>query len=738
MAWARLRPNIGIVILLAAYLALALVYAAQIPYFEGPDEGAHFRYVAYLNRARQLPPLDAATAAFSHELVQQPPLYYLAAAALTLGRPLDETLTLELVNPQKGLAGNRRATVSVPGLPTAAAEPLLIARGLSLVFGALTVVGAWWLARSAFPGRAWLPLAVAGVVAFNPQFLFSSVTITNDTAVAGLAALSVALAYATLRHSRRQWVWLAVGVLAGLTALAKYSGLLVLLPVGVLLLAQAWREGWRALAVRGLLLVAGVAGTAGFWYARNLAVAGQLAPLEAMLPLLPGLVRPAPLSWGEAWGAAAWLRPSYWGVFGYGVVAPEWYHAAIYSLLVAGGIGLAIGLVRRLARHDRPFFLPVGVAALWFGAISATLLNWIRLIHFSDQGRLLFPAAAAVALLLVVGWKSWLPKRWQPGLFAVMLAVLAGLAVSQVATLQAAYALPAPLAEPPHPQRPLDVRFAGGMRLIGVDLPEGAAMAPGVPLPITLYFDTERTIEDFYTLFLHLSTADDAPLLRLDTVPGGGRHPTRQWRAGTAFADSYSLAVDGPLPDGLGQLSIGFYRHDDIAARQPVTDAAGNPGGDRVVIPVRLHSYATEPKAAQETGAIAPIAAWEQGIILADAQIQTDKTGAPAAIDLSWRADETQQRDYAVFLQVLDADDHIVAQVDRAPQEGEYPTSTWRAGDVIADRYELAVPPGAKWDRVIVGLYEPVGGRRLTVEQGGEGDAVVLLRAGGQRISGTD
>ena len=324
-------------------------------------------------------------------------------------------------------------------------------------------------------------------------------------------------------------------------------------------------------------------------------MAGELAPLDTMLPLLPGLVRGEPLSWPAVWRAAAWLRPSYWGVFGYGIVAPEWYHAVVQWLLVAGGVGLLVGLVRRLGGHERPYFLPVAVGLVWFGAIFGTLLNWIRLMNFSDQGRLLFPAAPALALLLVIGWKSWLPKRWQPTLFAVMVVLLLGLAISQVATLQAAYAVPTPLAQPPRPQRPLDVRFAGGMRLIGVDLPAGAAVAPGTPLPITLYFDTDRTIEDFYTLFVHLSTADDRPLYRLDTVPGGGRHPTRQWRAGAAFADAYSIPVDGPLADGLGQLSIGFYRYDDVGAREPVVDAAGNPIGDRVVLPIRLHSRSEEP-----------------------------------------------------------------------------------------------------------------------------------------------
>ena len=51
------------------------------------------------------------------------------------------------------------------------------------------------------------------------------------------------------------------------------------------------------------------------------------------------------------------------------------------------------------------------------------------------------------------------------------------------------------------------------MRLLGVDLPAGAALEPGKPLPLTLYFTTDAPIPEDYTLFLHVAGAGDRAAL---------------------------------------------------------------------------------------------------------------------------------------------------------------------------------------------------------------------------------
>ena len=106
--------------------------------------------------------------------------------------------------------------------------------------------------------------------------------------------------------------------------------------------------------------------------------------------------------------------------------------------------------------------------------------------------------------------------------------------------------------------------------------------------------------------------------------------------------------------------------------------------------------------------------------MLDKAKLATDAQGLPTGITLTWAPTATIQSDYTVFVQVLDATNNILAQVDSEPQGGSYPTSTWRAGDVITDTVTW---PGeadtSGWARVIVGLYG-ADGKRLPLQGGSD------------------
>jgi hypothetical protein len=88
--------------------------------------------------------------------------------------------------------------------------------------------------------------------------------------------------------------------------------------------------------------------------------------------------------------------------------------------------------------------------------------------------------------------------------------------------------------------------------------------------------------------------------------------------------------------------------------------------------------------------------------------------------------------DYTVFVHLLDADGRQVAQADGPPQSGQYPTSWWGAGEVVADRHRLPnevianLPPGSY--TLSVGLYNLDTGERLAVWAGDvpQGDQIGL------------
>jgi len=92
--------------------------------------------------------------------------------------------------------------------------------------------------------------------------------------------------------------------------------------------------------------------------------------------------------------------------------------------------------------------------------------------------------------------------------------------------------------------------------------------------------------------------------------------------------------------------------------------------------------------------------------------------GGSLEITLYWRSLAPMSEDYSVFVHLLGVDDLIIAQRDTYPGLGSYPTSLWKRGDTIADRYVLGVPdavltPGEA--TIEVGLYRLADGLRLGV-----------------------
>ena len=588
-AWSASHRGLLAVLVLTCFVAL--LYGTVVPPFEGPDADAHFGYVAFLRDHPGFPPLDAQTAAISHEAVQQPPLYYGIVALLTSPLVLTPTLVMHVPNPQWP-EHSARATLTPSDGPPGGWLPARIAVWVSLVGALLAVVATYGLGRTLFPDRPELAVATAAIVGLNPEFLFSAATITNDTWAAAMSALAVWMAARAVTPAlpdsqSRLWAGAACGLALGLALLTKYSCVAALVPVGAIFWFGAKQDRAGTFAA-----LAGLAGgalvTAGWWYAHNVIVYGSPLPLAYMQPLMGGMLRENQASWATVWREADWLLHSYWGVFGYGAVAPAPYVDVTNGLLLGGILGAVVMAIRpeASASDDRPpaasrLRLPVVfIASLWFAAQLAIVLQWMRVVHYGNQGRLLFPAAPALALLIVLGWDRLLPRQVRRPLIAAVPIGMLGLALWQATTLQAAYALPTAIAAPTRFDRPVDAHFAGGMTLLGVDLPDGDKVRRGGVLPVMLYWTTSVPITTSYRFFLHLAGPDDHLYARFDGVPFAGRHDTRQWVPGAVFADRYELAVEQLPPSAPAAVGSG--------------DEAGRDEGDETAVDALLSAGFTD------------------------------------------------------------------------------------------------------------------------------------------------
>ena len=93
------------------------------------------------------------------------------------------------------------------------------------------------------------------------------------------------------------------------------------------------------------------------------------------------------------------------------------------------------------------------------------------------------------------------------------------------------------------------------------------------------------------------------------------------------------------------------------------------------------------------------------GVHIGDTQIPRGR-GA-TSLTLYWRALAPMDTSYTVFVHAIDEWGTKYGQTDRLPCDGGCPTSTWRAGDLIGERYELSIigdaPPGRY--QIIAGMY---------------------------------
>ncbi|TEU16308.1 MAG: hypothetical protein E3J21_10930 [Anaerolineales bacterium] len=92
------------------------------------------------------------------------------------------------------------------------------------------------------------------------------------------------------------------------------------------------------------------------------------------------------------------------------------------------------------------------------------------------------------------------------------------------------------------------------------------------------------------------------------------------------------------------------------------------------------------------------------------------KPGESVEVTLYWQSLAEIDRDYTVFVHLLDENDLVIAQRDTYPGLGTYPTRLWRVGDAFADRYVLTLSPtvfAPCTGRFEVGLYDFASGERL-------------------------
>ena len=680
---------------------------------EASDEPHHFAFAEYVSRHWTLPVQVPGTITPWAQEGSQPPLYYILVAALFW--PIDTGDLAQVMRPNPHAVVGDPSTINNHNrfLHDAPTPPLQgtvlaihVARVFSLLLSCGSVCGVWLAARelATLSGRhaRSLPLLAAGLVAFNPQFLFNSASVNNDNLITLLASLIIWQMLVLLRRGLNARRSLALALLLALAAASKLSGLLLLAPVGLAALWLALRRGQRREFLRFLLLTALCwLVIAGPWYARNLALYGEFTGSQTMLDIFGR--RPAPPLETLLTEEFRGLRYSYWGIFGaFNIFGPAFLYPLMDLVTLAGALGLLRSLWQARARRET--LLPLSLLLLCVALFSFALVAW-TLQTAASTGRLLFPVSAASSSLLALGLLSWrLPAR--PAVYALgALAVLI-----PFTSIGPAYGTPPLVDELPVAATPTDL-FFDDIELAGYVIPQ-QEVGPGDTVPVTLYWRPGDRSDLNYSFFAHLVDDVGRILVRNYGFPGGGSLETSRWQPGVIYEDRWELTVP---PDARGDLpltvQIGWWKYPEdyaIPARTPEGSLM-----DTVLLDAGSFSDGGADQDLQLENAIWPLEfgggirllAWEQD---------------GPEITLLWEATAKPAPELQVFLHLLD--DPLAGEPDRMLAQGDNPPSTptadWLPGERHLTRHRLVRTADAEPGRyrLFVGWYSMSQGWRLEAD----------------------
>jgi hypothetical protein len=710
----------SLVVVLVAYLVLAISYSLASPIYEPTDELRHFRYVRHLIVYRSLP---VQTAEGPRAQSHHPPLYYTLGALASWWVPVaQEVYYSPPVNPfwayrywevsddnkNQYLHGDDER-FPFGGVTLA----VYVVRWMTVLVGAGVVWLTGSIGREVFPDRPALTVGAVALVAFNPQFIYLSGAINNDIAAALCSAAVLWVCVRLARDGPSVRIAVTLGVLYGLALLTKFNLLALLALVELAYILAVWRtRDWRAF-LRGNLVVLGLAALiAGWWFVRNWVLYGDPTGIGKVSELWAG--RPASEGWWAVRQSLPYLWSSLWGRFGYGQVPmPQ----PIYQgLLIFCGLALAGHLVPRKERLPLTASLLLGATVLTF---TAVVVYYVAIQPAGPMGRFLFPALPAFAVLLVVGLSRFLPRRlgWVASLVVTLgMATLAVYAL--VGVLAPAFGRPRPLTEAQIEAvpSPTNVNFGSSTGSEGSDMARllGYQVAPTVVRPgdtieVTLYWQPLARTDRDYAIFVHLLSDVGPMVAQRDTYPGLGKYLTTAWEPGVAFADTYRVHVPETAyaPDA-GYIQVGVYL----------------PDGPRLTMPdgrdaLRLTTVEIQPWPGEFPNPLDINFGDQIALVGYKLDRRVVRPGETIRLTLYWQALAPMRENYRVFAHVLGDEDQVWARSDSHLVDGTAPTKEWQPSQAVEDVRKLTIgltTPPDFYD-VEVGVYARDTGRLPVVAE---------------------
>ncbi len=574
-------------LLLLLFGLLALIFSVNIPLGESPDEYAHFKYVQFLAEHGR-PPINMAERETVGYRSKWPPLYQYLAAPLARWGWSDGPDSL------KDVSSNSRNAIALDGLNAMVflhtddesfpfrgiARSWRAARLASIALSLGTLIFLFLTLRYEF--SALISLLITAAAALLPEFLFISAVINDDALLGFLTALFLWILWPLFRREGTWQRYLALGIVAGLAMTTKYS--VLFLPFSLLWLHLLLKRPFRLL--QGGLFAGGYLLMVSGWVFFVLYHFEQIKtfglPKGLIAPFLLGGVDPTTRALAAAIKIGGYNAPTFnffyapWRewlqTFFVTALFPRadmsvWLWIPLLVFFIAALIGSLLSLRRsqktaantpsahsptrksvnpQIRKSANPQILfSLGYILLF---VPLPLYRFVITSNIAEtaQGRhILFPALIPLAMLLGFGLRYWLKER---GAAAALIALILFFSVSMAfavwpkITLADFPPLPVKTSLDSPPQLLLNNDFGNGIRLLGLDFPDGAD--PNA-LPLTLVWQAQDVLDADYTVQLQLSDENDRLLGVWQGQPVNGRYPTRAWDKGDVIYDTVWLPVLG-------------------------------------------------------------------------------------------------------------------------------------------------------------------------------------------------
>ncbi|TKJ31040.1 MAG: hypothetical protein CEE40_03030 [Chloroflexi bacterium B3_Chlor] len=275
------------------------------------------------------------------------------------------------------------------------------------------------------------------------------------------------------------------------------------------------------------------------------------------------------------------------------------------------------------------------------------------------------------------------------------------------------YALPPDVHFSSEPQidHPVVVNFDDRIQLLGYTVLQGKATTR--ELELVLYWQSLHDLEEDFKVSLRLRDEDGHQWGGYDGRPASLLHPTFRWSPGEKLFGQVVMVPDVATPPGEYTLQASVYSDVNLVGLD-ILDSQGTPTGTTAP----LGTVELLKGSAASLGEIRPShslqADFGQGLELVGYDLSPDaaQPGDKVQLSLYWHALPALADDYVVSLQLYDEEGNLTdegisgpAVVDWiAPPESTlagrayhpvnrwYPTSFWRAGEVVRGQYSYSVP----------------------------------------------